>query len=55
MALQGLVIGQTSQPTGLGFLVLAAGLMLAACNPTRLMRLQQQYAVPFPEPHYGHA
>ena len=32
IALQGLVIGQTSQPTGLGFLVLAAGLMLAACN-----------------------
>ncbi len=33
LALQTLVIGQTSQPTGLGFLVLAAGLMLAACNP----------------------
>jgi hypothetical protein len=33
MAVQGLVIGQTSQPTGLGFLVLWAGLMLAACNP----------------------
>jgi len=32
ITLQGLVIGQTSQPTGLGFLVLAAGLMLAACN-----------------------
>jgi hypothetical protein len=32
IALQALVIGQTSQPTGLGFLVLAAGLMLAACN-----------------------
>jgi hypothetical protein len=35
MALQGLVIGQTSQPTGLGFLVLVAGLMLAACNSPR--------------------
>ena len=32
LAIQGLVIGQTSQPTGLGFLVLAAGLMLAASN-----------------------
>jgi hypothetical protein len=37
IALQGLVIGQTSQPTGLGFLVLAAGLMLAACNPSRVV------------------
>jgi hypothetical protein len=37
MALQGLVIGQTSQPTGLGFLVLAAGLMLAACNLPRVV------------------
>jgi hypothetical protein len=35
MALQGLVLGQTSQPTGLGFLVLGAGLMLAACNLPR--------------------
>jgi hypothetical protein len=32
IALQGLVIGQISQPTGLGFLVISAGLMLAACN-----------------------
>jgi hypothetical protein len=37
MAIQGLVIGQTSQPTGLGFLVLAAGLMLAACNLPRVV------------------
>jgi hypothetical protein len=37
IALQGLVIGQTSQPTGLGFLVLAAGLMLAACNVPRFV------------------
>jgi hypothetical protein len=28
-------IGNTSQPTSLAFLVLGAGLMLAACNPTR--------------------
>jgi hypothetical protein len=32
VALQGLVIGQTSQPTALGFVVVCAGLMLAACN-----------------------
>jgi hypothetical protein len=25
--------GQISQPTGLGFIVLSAGLTLAACNP----------------------
>jgi hypothetical protein len=37
IALQGLLIGQTSQPTGLGFLVLAAGLMLAACNPSSVV------------------
>jgi hypothetical protein len=28
------VMGGTAQPTGLGFLVVGAGLMLAACNPT---------------------
>jgi hypothetical protein len=27
-------MGQTSQPTALGFIVLGAGLTLAACNPT---------------------
>jgi hypothetical protein len=29
------LLGTTSQPTSLGFIVLSAGLMLAACNPTR--------------------
>jgi hypothetical protein len=28
------VMGDTAQPTALGFFVLGAGLMLAACNPT---------------------
>jgi hypothetical protein len=34
IALQGLVIGQTSQPTALGFLVVCTGLLLASCNPS---------------------
>jgi hypothetical protein len=29
------LLGTTSQPTSLGFVVLGAGLLLAACNPTR--------------------
>lgn len=33
VALPAMVMGQTSQPTSLGFLVLSFGLMLAACNP----------------------
>jgi len=28
-------MGNTGQPSSLGFLILGAGLMLAACNPTR--------------------
>jgi hypothetical protein len=32
LALQGLVIGQTSQPTALGFVVVCTGFMFAACN-----------------------
>ena len=35
IALQGLFIGQTSQPTALGFLVVCSGLFLASCNPCR--------------------
>jgi hypothetical protein len=54
-ALPAVILGGTAQPTSLGFLVVSCGLVLAACNPTRLMRLQQQYAIPFPEPNYGHA
>jgi len=34
-ALVMIVMGGTAQPTELGFVVLGAGLMLAACNPTR--------------------
>jgi hypothetical protein len=34
-ALVMVVMGGTAQPTELGFVVLGAGLMLAACNPTR--------------------
>ena len=33
VSLPAMVMGQTSQPTSLGFLVLSFGLMLAACNP----------------------
>jgi len=32
------VVGQISQPTGLGFVVLSAGLTLAACNPGPVIR-----------------
>jgi hypothetical protein len=34
ISLQALVLGQTSQPTALGFIVVCSGLMLAACNGT---------------------
>jgi hypothetical protein len=34
VALPALIIGQTSQPTSLGFFVLSVGLMLVACNPS---------------------
>ena len=36
-------MGQTSQPTALGFIVLGGGLMLAACNPT-LAELKRRQA-----------
>ena len=36
-------MGQTSQPTALGFIVLGAGLTLAACNPT-LAELKRRQA-----------
>jgi hypothetical protein len=36
------VLGGTGQPTSLGFMVVGAGLMLAACNPT-LQELRLQY------------
>jgi hypothetical protein len=54
-ALPAVILGGTAQPTSLGFLVVSCGLVLAACNPTRSMWHQRQYAVPFAEPHYGHA
>lgn len=34
-----LLLGQISQPTGLGFVVLSAGLTLAACNPGPVSRV----------------
>lgn len=42
-ALPDMILGGTAQPTSLGFLVVGAGLVLAACNPTR-ERLRQYYA-----------
>jgi hypothetical protein len=47
-ALAMIVMGGTAQPTELGFVVLGAGLMLAACNPTRaelLVKANQRNAV----------
>lgn len=44
-ALVGVVIGGTGQPTALGFIVLEAGLMLAACNATRAELLRRRSAV----------
>lgn len=38
VALPALIMGQTSQPTSLGFLVLNVGLMLAACNPPTIVQ-----------------
>jgi hypothetical protein len=35
LAVVGMVIGTTSQPTSLGFIVICSGVMLAACNPSR--------------------
>ena len=32
LAIQGILLGQTSQPTGLGFIIIFAGFMLATCN-----------------------
>lgn len=54
-ALPAIVIGGTSQPTSLGFLVVSCGLVLAACNPTR-ERLVQYYSgfeVTEPRPEYA--
>jgi hypothetical protein len=42
-ALVMIVMGGTAQPTELGFLVLGAGLMLAACNPTRAEMLAKAH------------
>jgi len=44
-ALVMVVMGGTAQPTELGFVVLGAGLMLAACNPTRAELLRRRSAV----------
>ena len=54
-ALPAAILGGTAQPTSLGFLVVSCGLVLAACKPARAIWLQQQYAIPTAEPHYGHA
>jgi hypothetical protein len=43
-ALVVIIMGDTAQPTALGFLVLGAGLMLAACNPTKAELLRRQAA-----------
>ena len=54
IALQGLVIGQTSQPTALGFIVVCAGLMLAACNPALEMIHQSVSTFRFSEQQHDH-
>jgi hypothetical protein len=41
-ALVMVVMGGTAQPTELGFVVLGAGLMLAACNPTKAELLRRR-------------
>ena len=54
-ALPDMILGGTAQPTSLGFLVVGAGLVLAACNPTR-ERLRQYYAgfaVKEPQPEHA--
>jgi hypothetical protein len=44
-ALAPIAIGGTAQPTALGFLVVGAGLMLAACNPTAREMLARSNAL----------
>jgi hypothetical protein len=44
-ALVMVVMGGTAQPTELGFVVLGAGLMLAACNPTKAELLRRRSAM----------
>jgi len=44
-ALVMVVLGGTAQPTELGFVVLGAGLMLAACNPTKADLLRRRSAM----------
>lgn len=44
-ALVMVVMGGTAQPTELGFVVLGAGLMLAACNPTKAELLKRRSAM----------
>jgi hypothetical protein len=53
-ALPALVLGGTAQPTSLGFLVVGAGLMLAACNPTRKMLSEREYDHHFSELQHSH-
>lgn len=47
------VLGDTGQPTALGFLVLGAGLTLAACNPTRAELLRRRTFVATASPPLG--
>jgi len=44
-ALSAVVMGDTAQPTALGFIVVGAGLMLAACSPTRAELLKRKAAL----------
>ena len=46
VALPAMVMGQTSQPTALGFLILSVGLMLSSFNVTPVW--PRPVAVPYP-------
>jgi hypothetical protein len=41
VAVTTMLLGTSAQPTSLGFIVLASGLMLAACNPTQRELMQK--------------
>jgi hypothetical protein len=54
-ALPDMVLGGTAQPTSLGFLVVGAGMVLAACNPARERLLKYYAGFALSEPRTEHA
>ena len=55
VALQGLVVGQNSQPTALGFIVVCVGFLMAACNPPQELLTPHEVEPPFSTPPLDYA